>query len=206
MAGHADRRGVLVVPETLEVGARSYERFIELTGNQGCWVRPKGAPERSLDTTVAERHRSKPLKRPPERPLPSNSNLACFVLPHAGLSTEGSHAAVAAKAALADGTLLVVVRELFSDPEALLRYVLRYPKLASLATDARGLLAIPASAYAAACRLQSYTQLVAEHASKTKKGDRKPGHYWLKVNDLAALRNALDDAYLAIWGLRGSSK
>jgi hypothetical protein len=203
LAGHADPRGVLVVSDSLEVGARSYERFVERTGNQGCWVRAKGAPQRSAETTAGQRHRSKLLKRPPERALPSNTKLACFVLPRAALSTEGSHAAIAAKAALEDGTMLVVVREIFSDPEALLRYVLAYPKLASLATDARGLLAIPASSYAAACQLRGYDELVAQHAPKAKKGAPKgsPGHYWLKVSDLDALKEALDgsrdDSYTA---------
>ena len=203
LAGHADPRGVLVVPESLEVRARSYERFVERTGDQGCWVRPKGAPQRSVETTAGQRYRSRPLKRPPERPLPPNTKLACFVLPRAGLSTEGSHAAIAAKAALEDGTMLVVVRELFSDPEALLRYVLAYPKVASLATDARGLLAIPASSYAAACRIQGYDELVAQHAPRAKKGARKgsPGHYWLNVSDLNALKKVLDgsrdDTYTA---------
>jgi hypothetical protein len=200
VTGHRDPRGVLAVPETHEIRARSYERFVELTGNQGYWVRPTGPPRRGADNPVAERRRSTPRTRPPEGPLPPDTKLACFVLPRAGLSTDGGHAAMAAKAALEDGTLLLVVRELFSDPEALLRFVVHYPALAKLATDARGLLVIPASAFDSASRLRSYDELVAKYA------DAKPRRFWLKVGDLEALREVLDrsrdDTYLAAWAPR----
>jgi hypothetical protein len=127
---------------------------------------------------------------PPDEPVDARSKLACLVFPPGAPDFPRKPVAFVEMARLADGTLLVVIREPFADPEALLRFFLHYPALTGIAIDPRGLLTIPASAYAAAATLGSYDDVVRLHEEAPR--GRKPKRYRLRVNDLAALRAALE--------------
>jgi hypothetical protein len=62
---------------------------------------------------------------------------------------------------LEDGTALIVVRELFSDVDALHRLVFgEYPTLGRFATDSRGLLTLRGGAFIDASREKTYEELV----------------------------------------------
>ncbi len=190
-AGHRDPRGVLVISEETDVRARSYERFVELVGAQGYWCRSDGSFVRATRTDAAEQ-RPRMATMPPDAPVDARSKLTCFVFPPGAPPLARKPVAFVAMTMLGDGTLLVVVREAFSEPEALLRFFLHYPALAALAKDPRGLLAVPASAYAAAGALASYDEVVRLYAVAGERRGGKPTHYRLRVADLDALRDALE--------------
>lgn len=163
---HDDDRGILVFPDEIPARASSYEKMIERVGDGGHWIALEGdgAPTRSVGKPSPERRR---VEMPRERPITAGSRWACFVFPPPGFRTSRPHPAFRDLKHLADGTTLLVVRELFSDADALHSFVFsEHPRLSDLVTDPRGLLVLPAGVFHEAQKAACYDELLRGYGPK----------------------------------------
>jgi hypothetical protein len=163
--GHDDERGILVFPDEIGPRKRSYARMVEYVGAGGHWIQlDDELPVRSVGAPSPEQRMA---RMPKDRPLEKSSRWACFVFPPPGWRTDRQPAAAREIGQLADGTTLLVVRELFSDASALHSFVFtEYVKLAGFVTDPRGLLVLRAGDFAEACTARSYDDLLRTYGSR----------------------------------------
>jgi hypothetical protein len=140
--------------------------MVDLVGRGGHWIARSGAqpPVRAIGQPSAEMQMA---KMPRARPLTRSSRWACFVFPPPAWRQEKPHPAILQMANLEDGTVLIVVRELFRDADELHRFVfVEYPRLGSCVTDPRGLLVLRAGAFLEARHARTYDEVLREHGAR----------------------------------------